>query len=72
MKKTVDLRRYPYRGILKEMEAELGIPTPQIHSALFRSEDCVPNPRIAEMFNRKLEERQQLIKTLKKNLRKAV
>lgn len=72
MKKEVDLRRYPYRGILKEMEAELGIPTHQIHKALFRSEECIPNPVIAESFNRRLVERQDLIKNLKKNLRKAV
>jgi len=72
MKKNVDLRRYPYRGILKEMEAELGMPTDQIHKALFRSEECFPSPRIAEMFTKKLEERQNMIKTLKKTLRKAI
>lgn len=72
MKKVVDLRRYPFRGILKEMEEELGIPTYQIHKSLFRTEECIPSPRIAEMFNRKLEERQSVIKSLKKNLRKAI
>ena len=71
MKKIVDLRKYPFRGILKEMSEELGKPVDQIHKALFRSKECVPNPVIAELFNRKLESRQALIRTLKKNIRKS-
>ena len=68
--KTVDLRRNPYRGILKEMEAELGKPTDQIHKALFRAK--VPNVKMAELFNSKLAERQGIVERFRKNVRKAV
>lgn len=68
--KDVDLRRYPYRGILKEIEAETGMPTDQIHKGLFRTKQ--PNPKLAEIFNRKIEERQAIVRTFRKNLRKAV
>ncbi|MEI6846596.1 MAG: hypothetical protein WCK32_00935 [Chlorobiaceae bacterium] len=70
MKKNVNLRCYPYRGILKEMGEELGMPTDQIHKGLFLSK--VPNIKLAEIFDRKLQERQAIVKSFRKNLKKVV
>ena len=71
MKKKVNLRCNPYRGILKEMSEELeGMPTDQIHKGLFLAK--VPNVKLAEMFDRKLQERQNIVKSFRKTIRKAV
>jgi hypothetical protein len=68
--KSVDLRRHPYRGILKEIADELGRDSGNIHKALFKSK--VPDPELAEIFDKKLEVRQGKIKSFRKTLRKAV
>ena len=68
--KNVDLRRHPYRGILKEIANELGRDSGNVHTALFKSK--VPDPFLAELFDRKLQERQKIVKSFKKTLRKAV
>jgi hypothetical protein len=70
MKKGIDLRCHPYRGILKEMGEELGMPVDQIHKGLFYSK--APNPRLAELFDKKLKERQAIVVSFKKSLRKKV
>ena len=64
--KEIDLRRHPYRGILKEIGLELGRDTGNIHKALFKSK--VPDPKLAQMFDRKLEARKKMVKSFKKNL----
>lgn len=65
----VDLRCYPYRGILKEMSEELGKPVAYIHKGLFRTKS--PNPVYAEMFERKLEERRNKVRKFKRALKNA-
>jgi len=65
----VDLQRYPYRGIVKEIADELGKALPNVHEALFKLD--VPNPEYAALFNRKLEERQRIIRKFKKNIQGA-
>lgn len=67
--KKVDLRSYPFRGILKEMSKELGKSVPDIHKALFRRKS--PNPVYAEMFERKLEERQEKVRKFQRSLKNA-
>ena len=69
MKSKVNLRCNPYRGILKEMGKELGMPVDQIHKGLFRPR--VPNPSLAELFNKKIEERETVVKVFKKNTSKS-
>ena len=66
----VDLRSYPYRGILTEMSEELGIPIDRIYKALFYRKN--PHPEYAEMFQHKLEERKKVIRNFKRSIRKAV
>ena len=70
MKKKVNLRCHPYRGILKETGEELDMPTDQIHKGLFMSK--VPNPKLAELFDRKLKERQKIVKSFRTTLSKVV
>ena len=65
----VDLRCYPYRGILKEMGEELGKPVDYIHKGLFRTKN--PNPEYAELFEKKLEERKKKVRKFKRSIRKA-
>ncbi len=68
--KNLDLRRHPYRGILKEIADELGRDSGNIHTALFKSK--VPDPVLASIFDKKLQARQESIKSFKKTLRKVV
>ena len=65
----VDLRCYPFRGILKEMSEELGKPVDRIHKGLFRGKS--PNPEYAELFRKKLEEREEKIRKFKRSIDKA-
>lgn len=66
----VDLRCHPFRGILKELGAELGMPTDQLHKALFKCK--APHPEYAARFDAKLKERLAKIESFKKTIRKAV
>jgi hypothetical protein len=72
--KRLDLRRHPYRGILKDIAEEMGVTPPRVHNALFGGE--TPSPRYAEVFQRHLEARltanKELTKKLCNTLRKAV
>ncbi|UZJ37355.1 MULTISPECIES: hypothetical protein [unclassified Prosthecochloris] len=68
--KGVDLRRYPFRGILKEMSEETGIDVSIIHKALFKRK--TPNPELAALFNRKLQVRNREIKKFKRSIRQVV
>lgn len=68
--KEVNLRCHPYRGILEDIKAETGMPTDQIHKGLFSRKN--PNPKLAAIFNRLIEERESTVKQFRKNLRKAV
>jgi hypothetical protein len=68
--KNVDLRCHPYRGLLKEIADELGRDSGNIHTALFKSK--VPDPFLADLFDRKLQERHAKVKSFRKTLRKAV
>ncbi len=68
--KKVNLRCHPYRGILKEMSDELNMPVDRVQKALFLASD--PNPTFAEIFNRKVAEREQIVKTFRKNLKRAM
>ena len=65
----VDLRFYPFRGILKEMSEELNLPVDRIHKALFRNK-C-PNPDMAELFEKKLEERREKVRKFKRSIQQA-
>lgn len=66
----VDLRCYPFRGILKEMSEETGVDVSIIHKALFKRKS--PNPELAALFNRKLEERKREVRKFKRSIRQAV
>jgi hypothetical protein len=68
--KRLDLRRHPYRGIIKEIADEQKRDSASIHRSLFSSE--TPDPALAAIFDRKLQERQASIKSFKKTLRKTV
>ena len=72
--KRLDLRRYPYRGIIKDIAEELGVTPPRVHNALFGGE--TPSPRYAEAYQRHLEARlaesRELTRKLRETLRKAV
>ena len=68
--KSPDLRRHPYRGIIKEIAEEQKRSSPSVHRSLFNSE--VPDPTLAAIFDQKLQERQASIKSFKKTLRKSV
>jgi hypothetical protein len=67
---NVDLRKHPYRGILKEIADELGRDSGNIHTALFKSK--VPDPKLAGLFDQKLQERKKMVKSFRKNLNKAI
>ncbi len=66
----VDLRCQPFRGILKELGKELGMPTDQLHKALFKRK--APHPEYAAMFDAKLKARLEKIESFKDTIRKAV
>ena len=66
----IDLRRYPYRGIVKEIADELGRAVPNVHESLFKVK--VPNALLAEMFDRKLQERKKKVDSFRKNLKSAI
>ena len=72
--KRLDLKRYPYRGIIKELADEFGKAQCTIHNGLFGREN--PNPHYLEAYQRKLEERIEAQKArcrrLEKTLSKAV
>ncbi|NTV01494.1 MAG: hypothetical protein HGB04_01725 [Chlorobiaceae bacterium] len=72
--KRLDLRRYPYRGIIKDIADEMGVKPCTVHNSLFGSE--TPSPRYAEVFQRHLEARiaasKELTRSLRETLRKAV
>jgi hypothetical protein len=68
--KNIDLRCHPYRGILKEIADELGRDSGNIHKALFKSK--IPDPSLASLFDKKLQERQAIVKSFRRTLRKAV
>lgn len=72
--KRLDLRRYPYRGIIKELADEFGKAPCTIHNGLFGREN--PTPQYLEAFQRKLDERitasKELTRKLRETLRKAV
>ncbi len=68
--KGVDLRSYPYRGILKEISDETGVDVSIIHKALFKRKS--PNPELAALFNRKLQERRREVRKFKRSIRQAV
>ena len=70
MSEKVDLRCYPYRGILTEMAKEVGMPLDQLHKALFKSKS--PRPDFAAMFDKKLKERHEIVKSFKKTLHTVV
>jgi hypothetical protein len=69
-KKGIDLRKHPYRGILKEIGEEIGRASSNVHISLFGTD--TPDPKLAELFNKKLQERKETIKSFRKNIRKAV
>jgi hypothetical protein len=72
--KRLDLRRHPYRGIIKDIAEEMGVTSPRVHNALFGGE--TPSPRYAVVYQRHLEKRiaesEELNKKLLETLRKAV
>lgn len=72
--KRLDLRRYPYRGIIKDIAEEMGVTPPSVHNALFGGK--TPSPRYAEAFQRHLEARldasKELTRKLRETLRKAI
>ena len=72
--KRLDLRRYPYRGIIKELADEFGKAPCTIHNGLFNREN--PTPQYLEAFERKLDERirasKEMSRRLQKTLKKAV
>ncbi len=72
--KRLDLKRYPYRGIIKDIAEEMGVKPCTVHNSLFNREN--PSPRYAEVFQRHLEARlaasKDLTKRLRETLRKAV
>lgn len=72
--KRLDLKQYPYRGILKDIAEEMGVKPCTVHNSLFNRE--TPSPRYAEVFQRHLEARingsKELNRKLRETLRKAV
>ena len=46
------------------------MPTDQIHKGLFLSK--VPNLKLAAMFDQKLQERHEIVKSFRRTIRKAV
>ena len=68
--KRVDLRSYPYRGMLKEISEETGIEVSIIHKALFKRKS--PSPELAALFNRKLQERKREVRKFKRSIRQIV
>ena len=65
----IDLRCHPYRGIIKEIADELDMDSGNVHRALFSRKN--PNPKLAEVYNRKLQERQKQVNKFKKSVRQA-
>jgi len=68
--KRLDLRRHPYRGIVKEIADEQKRDSASIHRSLFSSQ--MPDPALAAIFEKKLKERQASIKSFKRTLQKEV
>ncbi|MEI6756269.1 MAG: hypothetical protein FDX18_09795 [Chlorobium sp.] len=72
--KRLDLRRYPYRGIIKELAAEFGKAPCTIHLGLFGRD--VPSPKYLEAFQMKLEARiagqKEAMRKLNSTLKKGV
>ena len=66
----IDLRRYPYRGIVKEIADELGKALPNVYESLFKVK--VPNAELAEMFARKVKEREKKVKNFRESLKSTI
>lgn len=58
MNKKIDLRVYPYRGILSEIAKEMGRKTESVHRSLFGLKNG-PEPAIARIFTDKVEQRER-------------
>jgi len=66
----LDLRKNPYRGILKEIADERGVGSSAVHNALFGNE--MPSPLYAEMFEQKLNERIERSKSVTERINNVV
>lgn len=67
MENRVDLRRNPYRGVIAEIAREQGVSEGSVRYAL-----RARNPRICEIFSRKVEERLKKVERFEVLLRKEV